>query len=208
MGHSSKELRIISMVLVIIAFVLIVLWARAFYGAMETYERGEKLLEEGQIIRAITYFDRALHWYAPFNPYVKKATIKLWEIGEKAEKTGDTRMALIAFESIRNAYYGATHFVTPNKEWIAKAESKIASLHHGKAEKGEDSQALFSGKSPHPDPFWSAVVVLGFLGWIGGLIGFIVQTFGKGGHRHTPIILWLGFSALCFILWITGMVKA
>ncbi len=90
------------MVLVTIAFVLIVLWARAFYGAMETYARGEKLLEEGQTIRAITYFDRALHWYAPLNPYVEKATLKLWEIGEKAEKAGDTRMALIAFESIRS----------------------------------------------------------------------------------------------------------
>jgi hypothetical protein len=196
------------MVLMAIASALIVLWARAFYGAMETYERGEKLLEEGQTIRAITYFDRALHWYAPLNPYVKKATLKLWEIGEKAEKTGDTRMASIAFESIRSGYYGATHFVTPNKDWIMKAESKLSSLHREKAGRGEDSQALFSAKSPHPDPFWSAVVVFGFLGWIGGLIALIVKTFGKGGYRYSKSAPWLGFSLLCFILWIAGMVKA
>ena len=196
------------MVLVTITFVLIALWARAFYGAMETYGRGEKLLEEGQTIRAITYFDRALHWYAPLNPFVKKATLKLWEIGEKAEKEGDTRMALIAFETIRSGYYGATHFVTPSKDWIEKAESKIAGLHRGKQEKGEASQILSSGKSSHPDPFWSVVVVFGFLGWIGGLIALVVETFGKGGYRYSKTVPWLSFSVLCFILWVVGMVKA
>jgi hypothetical protein len=70
----------------ICVLLLLVLWARVFYGAMEDYNKGEALLEENQTIRAITYFDRSLHWYAPLNPYVERAAKRLWDIGEKAEK--------------------------------------------------------------------------------------------------------------------------
>lgn len=193
-----------------ILFVLIILWGRAFYGAVESYKKGEHLLKEGQTVRAITFFDRALHWYAPLNPYVEKAALKLWEIGEQAEKAADKRLALIAYESIRNGFYGATHLATPGKGWIRKADSKIDHLSRGQAEKGGASQPnAYSGETPYPVPLWSAVVVMGFLGWVGSLIGLIVVTFrGEGVRGGKGVVIWLGFAVLCFILWLVGMIKA
>jgi hypothetical protein len=206
--RSNVSGRIVRAVCVAV-IVLLVLWVRVFYGSMKDYETGEMLLKENQIIRAITYFDRSLHWYAPLNPYLERAATRLWEIGEKAEKAKDKRLALIAYESIRNGFYGATHFVTPGKHWIRKVDAKLASLNRGQTENRETPQAsAFSGESRYPSSFWSAVVVIGFLGWIGSLIGLITATFRQGGDRGGKGILWLGSSLLCFILWLVGMTNA
>jgi len=188
---------------------LLILWVRVFYGSMEDSKTGEALLKENQTIRAITYFDRSLHWYAPLNPYVERSAKRLWEIGEQAEKAGDKRLALIAYESIRNGFYGATHLVTPGKNWIRKVDSKLVSLSRGQPENRETPQTnAFSGESPYSSSFWSAVVVTGFLGWIGSLIGLIMVTFRQRGVRGGKGIFWLGFSFLCFILWLVSMTKA
>lgn len=189
--------------------IVLVLWARAFYGSMQDYDTGETLLKGNEIIRAITYFDRSLHWYAPVNPYLERAATRLWEIGEQAEKAGDKRLALIAYESIRNGFHGATHFVTPGKHWIRKVDAKLASLNRGQTENRKTPRSsAFSGESPYPSSFWSAVVVIGFLGWIGSLIGLITVTFRPGEDRRGKGLLWFGFSLLCFILWLVGMTNA
>jgi hypothetical protein len=191
---------------------LLVLWARAFYGSMKDYETGETLLKENQTIRAITYFDRSLHWYAPVNPYLERAATRLWEIGEKAEKDGDLRMALIAFESIRNASYGTTHVFTPGKEWISRVESKINALSGSQGQKGEGKAEPWPPKrGPHPHALWSLAVVLGFLGWTGSLVGFISVAWRKDqreGKRFREKIIWF-FLVLAFgVLWLAGMVMA
>jgi hypothetical protein len=189
--------------------IMLVLWVRVFYGSMKDYEMGERLLKENQIIRAITYFDRSLHWYAPINPYLEKAATRLWEIGERAEKGGDLRMARIAFESIRNASYGTTHVFTPRKDWIRRAETKISELSGAEGQGKQGSNESWNPKkSPHPHPLWSLAVVLGFLGWVGCLLGLILLTFRQVGFRSGRCIVWFGFSSLCFILWLIGMAKA
>ena len=192
--------------------IMLVLWARAYYGSMKDYEMGERLLKENQIIRAITYFDRSLHWYAPINPYMEKAATRLWEIGERAEKEGDLRMARIAFESIRNASYGTTHVFTPGKDWIRRAESKINELSGPKVQKGEgDREPGSPTKSPHPHALWSVAVVLGFLGWIGSVLGFIFAAFRKDRvdqKRFRRKVIWLSLVLAFGALWFAGMVMA
>ncbi|MCU0597373.1 MAG: hypothetical protein MUC98_18180 [Desulfobacterota bacterium] len=183
---------------------LLVLWGRVFYGSMEAYNTGEALLKGNQTIRAVTYFDRSLHWYAPLNPYVERSAKRLWEIGEAAEQQKDIRLALIAYESIRNGFHGVSHVFKPGRDWIQRSESKILSLAslQGKGAVGSPK------KDPQPDVLWSAVVVTSFLGWIGSLLGLIVATFRQGETRRGKGILWLGFSFLCFVLWLLGMAKA
>jgi len=196
-----------------VAFLLLlVLWLRVFYGSMQDYKTGETLLKETQTIRAITYFDRSLHWYAPLNPYVERSAKRLWEIGEKAEKEGDIRMARIAFESIRNACYGTSHIFTPGEEWIDKAESRIKKLQGGKDyEYGESSKAAVAPKSPHPHAVWSVAVVLGFLGWAGSVIGFIGLAFRKERATEKTYrkgLVWVSLILAFAALWVTGMVMA
>ena len=210
MRHST--LRVIVKAASAAVLLLLILWVRVFYGSMQDYKTGETLLRENQTIRAITYFDRSLHWYAPLNPYVERSAKRLWEIGEKAEKEGDNRMARIAFESIRNAGYGTSHVFTPGQKWIDKAESRIKKLQGGKPyEHGEGAEAAEAPKSPHPHAVWSVAVVLGFLGWAGSIIGFIGFAFRK--ERATEKTFRKGLVWLCLILafaalWVAGMVMA
>ncbi len=192
--------------------IMLVLWARVFYGSMKDYETGEALLKENQIIRAITYFDRSLHGYAPINPYLEKAATRLWEIGERAEKEGDLRMARIAFESIRNASYGTTHVFTPGKEWIRRAESKINGLSGAKDQKEDVNPEPWSPKrGPHPHALWSVAVVLGFLGWVGSVLGFIFAASGKDRRDQKPFrkkLVWLSLILAFGALWFAGMMMA
>jgi hypothetical protein len=74
---------------------------------MQDYGTQGTFLKENQIIRAISYFDRSLHWYAPLNPYVQKSAQRLWEIGDRAERDGDLKLAFIAFSTIRSGFYGS-----------------------------------------------------------------------------------------------------
>lgn len=180
---------------------LILVWARAFYGSRESFFKGEALFKEGQTIRAITFFDRSIHWYTPFNPYVERSARRLWEIGEKAQREGDGKLALIAFETIRSGFYGASHIVVPGKDWIAKVDAKLLELGAG----GKDV------KDPHPDPFWSVVVVGSFLGWVGSVIGLILSVMRprrSPGKTWTKGLQWISIGAACFALWILGMFKA
>ena len=205
-------LRVILKAASVAVLLLLVLWGRVFYGSMQDYETGETLLRENQTIRAITYFDRALHRYAPLNFYVEKSAKQLWEIGEKAEKEGDLRMARIALESIRNAGYGATHVFTPNKQWIERAESKINDLLVGKGqEEKRETESSERRSGPHPHGLWSLAEVLGLFGWVGSLAGLACWVLGRekrsGELPHRPF-LWVSQSLLFFGLWILGMVLA
>jgi hypothetical protein len=207
-----RVLRVIVKVAWVGVLLLLILWLRVFYGSMEDYKTGETLLKENQTIRAITYFDRSLHWYAPFNPYLERAAIRLWEIGEKAQKEGDLRMARIAFESIRNASYGATHVFTPGREWIKRTESRIDRLAAGASHGDDGSADSWSPKKGHyPHPLWSVAVVFGFLGWVGSVLGFISTLLrnDQSNKRVRPrILLWLSLIVACGALWFVGMVMA
>jgi len=203
----------------LIAVFLALTWARAFYGSMRDYGTGEEMLKKKEVIRAVTFFDRSIHWYTPLNPYVEKSAQRLWEIGEEAEKQGDLTMALIAFRTIRGGFYAASHFTTPGKDWIERSEQRIAQL-VVKQEKGEagdtgaersKGKATQVQKSPEPDVFWTVVLEVGFLGWVGSLLGFIYVTWGpktgSGKPRYKSLFL-IGLASGCFVIWIVGMMKA
>jgi len=205
------------MVLLGIAVFLFMTWLRCFYGSMEAYKTGEEMLRQKQLIRSITYFDRSIHWYTPGNPYVEKSADRLWEIGEQAEKEGDLTLALIAFRSIRGGFYAASHFVTPGKKWIERSEFKIDQL--VRRERKTESELREpelkekirqSQKSSPPDVFWTVILEIGFLGWVGSLFAFIFRRWGpKDGSIHFfGPFTWVGVGVVFFAMWIIGMVKA
>jgi hypothetical protein len=207
-----RVLKVIVKAVSVGVLIVLVLWARVIYGSMKDYQTGETLLKENQVIRAITYFDRSLHWYAPVNPYLERAATRLWEIGERAEKQGDLRMARIAFETIRNASYGTTHVFTPGKEWIKRAESRINELSGVKGNKEDGNAEPWSPKKgPHPHELWSVAVVFGFLGWAGSVLGFIVTTLRKDHDDVKTFrkkVIWFSLVLAFGALWFAGMVMA
>jgi hypothetical protein len=203
-----RVLRVIPKVAWVGLLLLLFLWLRVFYGSMEDYKTGETLLKENQTIRAVTYFDRSLHWYAPLNPYVERSAKRLWEIGERGEKEKDTRLALIAYESIRNGFYGASYLLTPGQDWIRRAQEKVDDLSTPQGRQ----KTVSSKKNPHPNPLWSAAVVVSFIGWVGSLLGFARWVMGRGGDGTGKMLgrplFWIGLAILFFGLWILGMALA
>jgi hypothetical protein len=207
-----------TLVLMVVIFLAMV-WLRAFYGSMKAYRTGEELLEQKEFIRAITYFDRSIHWYTPLNPYVEKSASRLWAIGEQAKKDGDIKMALIAFRAIRGGFYSASHFTIPGKDWIKKSETMIAALSLEEGKNGTGSKGMEKSektktrneKGSSPNVFWTVVLEAGFLGWVGSLFGFI---FAKWGPRKSSekslykTLAWIGSALAFFAIWIVGMMKA
>ncbi|MBW1999038.1 MAG: hypothetical protein JRJ29_13885 [Deltaproteobacteria bacterium] len=203
--------------LVLVMFLM--LWARAFYGSVKAYHKGEDFLKQENYIRAITYFDRSIHWYTPLNPYVRKSAERLWEIGEKAQEIGDNKLALIAYRTVRSGFYATSHFIIPYKEWIERAEARIATLvEEEQKDRGvsEDiasirDSILESQKARSPDVFWTIVLEVGLMGWIGSIIGFIMlylKKEGASGFFRISTLKWLGLTAPFFFMWIIGMMRA
>lgn len=205
-----RRRRISRMIVKTVSFaflLLFMLWARVFYGSMQDYKTGQALLKENQTVRAITYFDRSLHWYAPLNPYVQKSAQRLWEIGDRAEREGDKKLAFIAFSTIRSGFYGASHFIVPGKQWIERSESRITDL----VRLEEKDKVLPDQKVTPPNVFWTVVLEIGLLGWIGSVFVLIFLWSGRAKElrpRTSSPLLWLITAAACFSLWILGMFKA
>jgi len=203
--------------LVVIAIAM--LWSRAFYGSLKAHNQGERHFKKQEYVSAVTFFDRSIRWYAPFNPYVRKSVERLWEIGTQAEKEGNTRLALIAMRTIRRGFYTARSFYTPGKDWIDKCDGKIDQL----MELDPTSESPAAELRPSdgyprrnqtvtaPGTVWSIILELGFLGWVGSMIGFIV--FACKGNRRAkistlPALLWGSLASICFAVWLIGLWRA
>ena len=214
-----KWLKTISFVAAVTAIFLIIVWARAFYGSMQACQEGEIHFKANQYIKAITFFDRSIHWYTPLNPYVGKSAERLWEICKDAQKREDIRLALIAARTIRRGFIAARSFYTPGKDWIEKCDLRIHELliieqgRNGglKREELEEISVLEDPQVKGPDIVWSIILLGGLLGWIGSVIGFIISGFRTSQKARLLsfsnlkwIILWAAF----FTIWIVGMMRA
>jgi len=208
------------MILGLITIMLLMVWARSFYGSMKAYNKGESYLKENQYIKAITFFDRSIHWYTPFNPYVERSAERLWNIGKYAEQKGDTKLALIAFRTIRGGFYSTHSFYKPGREWIKKCDMRIKQLMEleepkkGTLDSSKVKRRRYLSdrpKDPNPSIFWTIFLEIGFLGWIGSVIGFIMFPMRRKEETEFStfsFLLWMGLIIVFFVFWIIGMMKA
>ncbi|MBW2170512.1 MAG: hypothetical protein JRF69_00795 [Deltaproteobacteria bacterium] len=207
--------RVISAAIGLILVVLALVWTRAFFVSMHAYQEGEEYFKKHQHIKAITFFDRSIHWYTPFNPYVHKSAQRLWEICTRAEQQGDIQLALIATRTIRRGFLAARSFYTPGRDWIDRCDAKIASLmdQGSKARRLSDAAAVSSPPqaSSEPDVFWTLILEVGFLGWIGSVIAFLMLSLTGGQTarlRSGAAIFWGIMVIIFYAMWIVGMIQA
>jgi len=215
-----KLTRNIVLIFLFLAVIFITLWTRALIGSMRNFAEGEAFFRDKQYVKAITFFDRSMHWYTPFNPYIKKSAESLWKISEQAEQINDERLSLFAIETIRNSFYSSRSFYSPDNAWIERCDDKIRDILKNQNEKilqGKDEfyhhNKIYGHNIVYNDPniFWTIVLEIGFLGWIGAVLGFIFfnlrPCLKTGKYVHT-YWFWILLAGINYSLWIFGLIKA
>ena len=152
-------------------------------------------------------------------PYVRRSAERLWEIGMHAEQQGNINLALIATRTIRRSFYAARSFYTPGTDWIKKCDVKIeeftgieqADLETCSRSAGPRKLRPANQEATAPSALWSVVVEIGFLGWVGCTIGFIIFACKEDRQARffTPhAITWGAVTLIFFVVWLVGMIKA
>lgn len=217
--HSSIKINLKYYMLLTVGIMLIMVWSSVCYRSMQNFHKGEFYFNTQEYIKAITYFDRSIHWYAPFNPYVKKSVQRIWAIGKQAKEKENIKLALIAYRTIRNGFFGAYSFYQPGIEWIEQCEKDIFDLTKLKiqekwGQKRSESlrkKDVFKEKANRPEILWTVIVEIGFWGWIAAMSVYIFIRFSSGTNSKIRILAVRKCYVLliCFyILWIMGMIKA
>lgn len=187
---------------------------------MKEFKIAEQAFSQKNYAQAIQHYERAILWYVPVGGVVEASAAKLWEIAEHLQQENPV-LALEAYRSLRSAFYATRSFYTPGQPWIDRANPKIARLMAGQTDYSEadrkksiaqkTEEALVILERPmSPDPFWSMMVVLGFLGWASGTLLFIWRAFREGSTQVMlkQGILWGSVIVVFYALWIIGMVNA
>lgn len=204
----------------VMGFVLLGLYTKVYLSSQSEYRKAVEALRRQEVKTAITHYQRSIQWYAPLNHYVKDSARGLWEIGREAEGRGDGELALEAYRAMRSGLLSTRSLYTPHAGWLERCNERIAALEavkrptskagQGKSFEERKAERLHLLRKTHaPDPFWSVVLEVGFLGWIGGALGFIFQAITEEGRLHRKKALcWGGLIVICYALWVIGMAWA
>jgi tetratricopeptide (TPR) repeat protein len=115
-------------IIIAAAISLILIWANIQYRQWSQYTTGEQALKRGDVIAAISAYDAAIHMYTPFSPLIERSAERLWQLGQAFEQRGERERALLAYRSLRSSFYAVRWLVSPGTGWIAKCDTRIASL--------------------------------------------------------------------------------
>lgn len=193
---------------------------KVYFSSLEEFRKGEGSFSRGDFQAALMHYERAIHWHIPGSSYEKRSLERVWEIGQKMEGKGEKEKALGAYWAIRNSLYGVRSFYTPERNWIERADERIAALWSEKEPHSAEEKEMTPGerktrylqllkKDWAPKVGWSAAAVGGFFGWVGCILAFIFSFRRTGGEVHgRKALAWGGGALFFFLLWILGMVRA
>jgi hypothetical protein len=205
-----------------LGLVLTAVWARAWVSARDELAQARALEASGQVAQAVEHYQWAARWYTPAASAPREALDALAALGGTAEASGDRAGALRAYRRLRGAVLATRHLWVPYDAHLAPTNLALSRLNA--AQQMESGGPTIAGRSmaeleadhlalleldPMPSPGWSLLVVLSFLGWIGG--GFVTIARGLDAEARLvrPAFLrYGGLTALCFALWVLSLAYA
>ncbi len=200
---------------VTLAFLIIV--GRVLYESHTEYIKGVTQERTGKVEEAIAHYDRAVHWYTPGNLYNRKAIEALWSIGQRSEEE-NRKLALLAYDAMRGSIHAIRSFYWPYRQWLSKVNGRIAELRAREQVKENPAIKFQTALAFHeqalmlnerPEMKWVLLVEVGFLGWMGSVLGLIWRGFDREGRMFLkPSMPWMMGIVLFFSLWVIGLVKA
>ncbi len=196
------------------------LTGRVLVSSRAELGEGRAALARGDREAAVVHLRRAAHWYAPGSPFVTEALDELRHVARQAEMEGQEELALAAYRAIRTSCIGTRSFYTPHEDRLREANRRIAALmarasprppmDRGKtaAQLGREHYELLD-RLEAPNPFWSALAGLAFLGWIVAAFAFVFRGLDAELRlRKRPALLWAGLTALGLALWAVSLLLA
>ncbi len=217
MNTRVHGLRVALRVVAIIALLFSALAVRVVVSSRSELIEARRLRERGDIAGAIVHFRRAARWYAPASPYHVQALSELGKIARQAERRGDKPLALSAYRAIRAAIMSTRSFYTPERKRLKAANKRIADLmasespppiDAGKSREALRKEHLALLEAHHgPNIFWTCVLLLGFVTWVGGAFVFSVRAidetdrFNWNEARRWGTVIVVGFGV--FVLAMT-----
>lgn len=104
------------------------LWANVRERQQTQFREGVAGELNGSFMVALTGYESAIRMYLPFSSTIHHAALRIWSLGELAEQRGDLEQALIAYRSLRSAFYATRWLRQPGQTWINRCDAKIAAL--------------------------------------------------------------------------------
>jgi len=120
--------RSVTTILIALLLGLCLLWADVWYRQQTQFREGRAGEQRGDFMVALTGYESAIRMYLPSSPTLQQAALRIWELGEAAERRHDTERALIAYRTLRSAFYATRWLRQPGEDWIRRCDAKIASL--------------------------------------------------------------------------------
>ena len=205
-----------------LALVLLLAVAVVRVGVESAVElsHGRAALAEGDDFIGVLHLERAVHWYLPGSPTVRRAAAELEAVGERAEQAGDRELALWAYRSLRSGLYATRSLWTPMPRTIARMDERIATLMAADPEatwpertlSDTERRDLLLGQLREPTgprTLPALAATIGFLGWLAGGIGLFTHgARPTGGWHRRRALAWLATIAAGQAVWILGMLLA
>jgi len=182
---------VVSVSLGLLLFCLI-LSGKMYYMSMSEFDKGSTLENQGEYYKAIVHYDRALRCFFPYNPYIQRSFNSLLNIGERFEKEGKNKEALVLYENIHGTLLSTRSLFFTNTQELAKCSIKIKKLSTFPA---SFPKKQFPPPSP-PNTILSFLQGVGLLGWIFSAILLIYR-------RKSNIVQACLVSF--FVVWLLGI---
>jgi len=112
----------------IVVAILAAIWIKVRVEAGHSLEQAQQLESQGELELSIVCYRRTVRWYSPLSSPVKQSIEGLWAIGQEYEQKGDSRIALLAYRSIRSSLIGIRSVYQPYEAFISKSSERIAAL--------------------------------------------------------------------------------
>lgn len=214
----KKKYRLSGIFCLMLFFILI--GGKVLYSQRVHFTNAEQYFAQSDWRAALREYDITMHFYSPLSPYIQKSAERLWQLGGMLEEDGRPDWAVIAYSSIRSSFYASRSLYTPGKEWIERCDEKISSLNVNtlinedtikpELAGSEKQKHLFVMKTDRaPDSIWTALLEVGFFGWIASVVFVIVQGFdGEGKMRRTSVAYGIASFIITFAIWVISSIKA
>jgi hypothetical protein len=210
-----------------IALALSIVTARVLISSRSEWRQAEELAktpptqgsQEARIRETIEHYGRAARLYTPGNPWARRSLDQLTQTGRHLDEAQQPELALVAWRELRSSVLATRAFYTPNKERLALADERIATLaahlESPSVDPGADEAARKQwhaarlAQTDEPSVPWTLLALLGFFSWVSCAIGFLWRAVDeKDRLRRKPALIYALGVAAGIALFLLGLARA